>query len=163
MAACTVYIGIGSNLDKPEWHTRQASRQLADIKRTKVVKVSSFYRSKPMGPQDQPDYINAVAALQTELEPLQLLDELQAIEADHGRVRTGNRWGPRTLDLDLLLYAEKSINSERLVVPHPGLHERAFVLYPLFEISPELLIPGKGSLADLIKKCPVEGLEKIIA
>ena len=163
MTACTVYIGIGSNLDKPEQHTRLATRQLDDIKSTNVVKVSSFYRSSPMGPQDQPDYINAVAELQTALEPLQLLDELQSIETEHGRVRTGSRWGPRTLDLDLLLYAEKSINSERLVVPHPGLHERAFVLYPLYEISPGLVIPGKGSLAKLIEKCPAEGLEKISA
>jgi 2-amino-4-hydroxy-6-hydroxymethyldihydropteridine diphosphokinase len=112
-----------------------------------------------MGPSDQPDYVNAVMALDTELEPLALLDHLQAIENVEGRVRLGERWGPRTLDLDLLLYGDDVIQHERLTVPHPGLHQREFVLYPLFEIAPELTIPGRGALRDWVAVCPRRGLE----
>jgi 2-amino-4-hydroxy-6-hydroxymethyldihydropteridine diphosphokinase len=102
-----------------------------------------------MGPADQPDYINAVAALDTELGPYDLLINLQAIEQRHHRIKN-RRWGERTLDLDLLLYSDLEITTERLVVPHPGLHERAFVLYPLAEIAPSIIIPGRGRVADLI-------------
>jgi 2-amino-4-hydroxy-6-hydroxymethyldihydropteridine diphosphokinase len=102
-----------------------------------------------MGPPDQPDYINAVAALDTELGPYDLLTNLQTIEQRHHRVKN-RRWGARTLDLDLLLYGDLEITTERLMVPHPGLHERAFVLYPLAEIAPSIVIPRRGQIADLV-------------
>lgn len=119
----------------------------------------------------QPDYINAVVAIETDRDELSLLDDLQAIESQHGRVRTGEHWGPRTLDLDVLLIGDKIINEARLIIPHPGLHERSFVLYPLQEIAPDLLIPDHDSLTglalkelplrELIAQCDDKGLERI--
>ena len=156
-----VYIGLGSNLDEPQQQVTVAIEQLQDIPHTEPRQISSLYRSRPMGPQDQPDYVNAVAMLKTSLDALALLDALQAIEASHDRKRDGQRWGPRTLDLDILLYGDEIINLPRLNVPHPGLHERAFVLYPLYEIKPDLVIPTRGKLSDLLADCPSEGLEKI--
>ena len=156
-----VYIGIGSNLEDPLAQVTRAINQLTTLRQSKLISCSSLYASKPMGPDGQLDYINAVVSIKTQLSPMDLLDELQGIEIEHGRVRTGQRWGPRTLDLDILLFGEKTINSDRLLVPHPGLHERAFVLYPLSEINPELMIPGKGCLATLIEHCPLDGLKKI--
>lgn len=161
MAEQLVYIGIGSNLDDPLAQVKKAIKQLGSLRQSELINRSSLYASKPMGPEDQPDYINVVVSIKTQLSPIALLDELQQIEAEHGRVRTGQHWGPRTLDLDILLYGEKTINSDRLFVPHPGLHERAFVLYPLQEINPELMIPGKGCLATLIEHCPLDDLKKI--
>ena len=158
-----VFIGIGSNLADPQRQVNTAIQQLGQIPQSELIRASSLYHSRPMGPQDQPDYINAVALLVTNLQPLELLDALQAIETDHGRERNGQRWGARTLDLDILLFGESVINSERLIVPHPGLHERAFVLYPLYEIEPELTIPVKGQLSGLLARCPLDGLEKITA
>jgi len=112
-------------------------------------------------PADQPAYINAVARLETQLSVTALLDALQAIEAQHGRVRSGERWGPRTLDLDILLYGDAQIDTPRLRVPHPGLAERNFVLQPLAEIAPMLEIPGLGALRDLVMRCVVAGLERL--
>jgi 2-amino-4-hydroxy-6-hydroxymethyldihydropteridine diphosphokinase len=122
---------------------------------------SSLYRSAPMGPANQPDYVNAVMAVETALAPLALLDALQALETAFGRVRHGERWGPRTLDLDILLYGSEILATDRLTVPHPGLAEREFVLYPLQEIAPDLNIPGLGPLADLVRRCPRRGLSVI--
>ena len=156
-----VFVGIGSNMNDPQAKLLSAVRRLKQLPQTEFCSVSSLYHSPPMGPQDQADYINAVAMLQTTLAPLPMLDALQAIETEHGRVRKGQRWGPRTLDLDILLFGEKVINLPRLIVPHPGLHERAFVLYPLYEIKPELTIPGSGRLSELVAACPQDGLEKI--
>lgn len=116
-----------------------------------------------MGPADQPDYINAVAELSTELSPHALLDALQAIEQQHGRTRQGQRWGPRTLDLDILLYSDQQINDVRLQVPHPGIAMRSFVLYPLAEILPGCDIPGMGSLQALLKNCPDDELQRMSA
>ncbi len=113
-----------------------------------------------MGPQDQPDYINAVAVLSTTLDPHRLLAELQAIEQRHNRVRK-RRWGERTLDLDLLLYGDFQIVTAALTVPHPGLHERAFVLYPLAEIAPDVIIPGQGRAVDLAIRCSPLGLQRL--
>jgi 2-amino-4-hydroxy-6-hydroxymethyldihydropteridine diphosphokinase len=156
----TVYIGIGSNLQQPIEQVKQALQRLAGIPQTRLIACSPLYRSAPLGPADQPDYINAVAALETELAPLDLLDALQAIERQQGRVRSGERWGPRTLDLDLLLYGEQQIANDRLIVPHPGLGERNFVLYPLYDIAGEdLQIPGLGLLGQLLQTCPAQGLE----
>jgi 2-amino-4-hydroxy-6-hydroxymethyldihydropteridine diphosphokinase len=156
----TVYIGIGSNLQQPIEQVKQALHHLAEIPHTRLIAFSPLYRSAPLGPADQPDYINAVAALATRLSPLALLDALQAIERQQGRVREGERWGPRTLDLDLLLYGEQQIHNDRLTVPHPGLGERNFVLYPLYDVAGEdLLIPGLDTLGHLLNACPRQGLE----
>lgn len=157
MTEVTVFIGLGSNLDDPGAQVRKALRELADIPRSRVLAVSSLYRSAPMGPQDQPDYVNAVAQLQTGLTAEQLLDALQAIEQTHGRTR-GEHWGPRTLDLDILLYGDSTLHTERLSVPHPGIAQRNFVLYPLAEIDATLAIPGAGSVQSLLAQCPQDGL-----
>jgi 2-amino-4-hydroxy-6-hydroxymethyldihydropteridine diphosphokinase len=156
------FIGLGSNLADPQSQVTTAIEELAQLSESRLVGVSSLYRSDPMGPTDQPDYINAVARLETKLEPMALLDELQAIEQAHGRVREGERWGPRTLDLDLLLYGQEQIHDDRLDVPHVGMGERNFVLYPLAElVTEDMLIPDLGSLANLLRDCSAEGLEKV--
>lgn len=148
-------------MDEPVTHVRQAIQELGHLNQGELINRSSLYKSKPMGPANQPDYVNAVVSIKTELEPLVLLDALQAIETAHGRLRSDLRWGPRTLDLDILLFGQKVINQARLIIPHPGLHERAFVLYPLQEICPELMIPGKGQLSSLLQSCPADGLKKL--
>jgi len=145
-----VYVGLGSNLDDPLEHVRTAFAQLAGIEDTRLVARSRLYQSAPLGPPDQPDYVNAVAGLLTRRTPAALLEALQAIELLHHRDRSGPKWGPRTLDLDLLLYADLESTDSSLVIPHPHLHERAFVLVPLAEISPDLLIPGRGKVRDLL-------------
>jgi len=156
----TAYIGLGSNLQQPIQQVKQALQQLAKIPRTRLMTASALYRSAPLGPADQPDFINAVAALTTRLSPLELLSALQEIERQQGRVREGERWGPRTLDLDLLLYGEQQIHNDRLTVPHPGLGERNFVLYPLSDIAgKDLRIPGLDALGHLLDACPRQGLE----
>ncbi len=145
-----VYVGLGSNLDNPVYQVEQALRTLDTLPATDLKTHSTLYRSTPLGQQNQPDYINAVAVLQTELPPLALLDELQVIENKQGRVRNAQRWGPRTLDLDMLLYDQKQLQSPRLTLPHPGLYERAFVLYPLYECAPDLVLPNGQRVCDLI-------------
>lgn len=156
----TVYVGIGSNLQQPVEQVRQALFHLAEIPQTRVIAQSPLYRSTPLGPANQPDFINAVAALATGLAPLDLLDALQAIERQQGRVRSTEHWGPRTLDLDILLYGEQKIINDRLIVPHPGLGERNFVLYPLHDVAGEdLCIPGLDTLSHLLRACPRQGLE----
>lgn len=155
-----VYIGLGSNLADPEQQILSAIDTIAAIKETTLLQQSSLYSSPPMGPQDQPDYINAVVCIDTALSAHQLLDALQQIEQEHGRIRK-RHWGERTLDLDILLFADKVIEDERLSVPHPGMASRAFVLYPLAEIAPELSIPGMGNLRTLLAQCPREGLEQL--
>jgi 2-amino-4-hydroxy-6-hydroxymethyldihydropteridine diphosphokinase len=144
-----VYIGLGSNLSDPHKQIHLAIDALKDIETCKLINLSSLYFSRPMGPQDQPDYMNAVAEITTQLSPLSLLDKLQAIENSAGRVRKDNRWGARILDLDILLFDNKVINSERLTLPHYGLELREFVLLPLAEISPALMLPNGKSIAIL--------------
>ncbi|WP_269914968.1 2-amino-4-hydroxy-6-hydroxymethyldihydropteridine diphosphokinase [Acinetobacter sp. HY1485] len=136
----TTYIGLGSNLGDSQQILNDAVSQLEQLGQ---VRVSRFYRTPPMGPQDQPDYLNAAAELQTILEPLALLDELQRIENESGRVRL-RHWGERTLDLDLLLYGTHSIDHPRLTVPHVGILERDFVLVPLLDLNPNLSINGQA-------------------
>lgn len=155
------YIGIGSNQAQPIEQAKQAITALSNIKDTILLMCSSLYRSAPMGPQDQPDYINAVAKLETRLSALELLDALQVIEQEQGRERKALRWGPRTLDLDILLYADQEIENERLTVPHYGMKEREFVLYPLFEIAPTLQMPNGTSLIEILKHCDKNGLTAI--
>jgi len=155
------YVGVGSNQAQPIEQAKQAIKALQSIAKTSVVTSSSLYASKPMGPQDQPDYINAVVALETHLSPMALLDALQAIEQSQGRVRKENRWGPRTLDLDILLYADQCIDNERLTIPHYGMKVREFVLYPLLEIAPELRFPDGSLLIEAIECCDKNDLTVI--
>ncbi len=154
------YIGLGSNLADPAAQLRQGLLAVARLPETRIVAQSSFYRSPPMGPPDQPDYINAVAAIETAQTAYNLLASLQEVEARHGRAR-GVRWGPRTLDIDILLYGAERLAGPRLTVPHPGLTERAFVLYPLVEIAPDLEVPGLGPLARLLRHCERRGIERL--
>lgn len=156
------WIGLGSNLAgnlaNPQAHVLRALDELAALPSSRLLATSSLYRSQPMGPPDQPDYINAVAQLRTELPPEVLLDALQGIETAHDRVRE-RRWGARTLDLDILLYGGEQFRSTRLSIPHPGIGERAFVLYPLREIAPGLQVPGLGSVEELAAEVAADGLE----
>lgn len=156
-----VYIGLGSNLATPQQQLLAALAALAEIAQTRLLARSSFYSSEPLGPADQPRYLNAVAALDTSLAPLQLLDALQAIELDQGRERKDQRWGPRTLDLDILLFGHQLIDSPRLTVPHYHMQARAFVLYPLAELAPELQLADGRKLTDMLAACPFEGLERL--
>lgn len=157
-----VYVGLGSNLAEPLQQLRDALRAIAALAQTSLVGVSSFYASDPLGPADQPRYVNAVAALDTALAPLELLDALQAVEQAQGRQRKAERWGPRTLDLDILLFGDRLIDEPRLQVPHYHLHERAFVLYPLAELAPATLRLADGrSLDALLAACPFRGLERL--
>ena len=149
----TAYVGLGSNLDGPAAQITRAFDELAGLPETRLAACSPLYRSAPMGPQDQPDFVNAAVALDTGLAPLDLLEHLLAIEVQHGRRRDGAHWGPRTLDLDLLLYGDLRLDSPGLSLPHPGLHERAFVLYPLADIAPALTVPGHGQLQALLARC----------
>ncbi|WP_340618414.1 2-amino-4-hydroxy-6-hydroxymethyldihydropteridine diphosphokinase [Xenorhabdus entomophaga] len=153
-----VYIAIGSNLADPLQQVDNALAALKNIPDTTFVVRSSFYRTKPMGPQDQPDYLNLAVALETQLPPETLLDHTQAIELAQGRVRKDERWGPRTLDLDIMLFGDHMINTERLTVPHYGLKQREFMLYPLAEIAPDLVFPDGETLAERLQKVPENGL-----
>ena len=157
----SAYIGLGSNLDEPVQQLETAFTALNKISNSRIVNRSSFYSSKPMGPADQPDYINAVAELETTLDPQHLLLAMQAIELLQGRDRSGERWSARTLDLDLLLYGNEVIDTENLKVPHPGITERDFVLFPLAEISPDVVIPGQKAMKQLLKDCPDYGLTRL--
>lgn len=136
----TAWVGLGSNLEDPCRQVSDALIHLASLPLTTLCQHSSLYSGRPVGPQDQPDFVNAVARLQTALSPLALLDQLQALEQRHRRIRQ-RHWGPRTLDLDLLLFDDLTLDLPRLVLPHSHLHERAFVLLPMLEISPELALP----------------------
>ena len=142
----TAYIGLGSNLSEPIQQVKQAMEAIKTIPQSQLKACSSLYLSKPMGPQDQDDFINAVVAIDTRLTPLELLDALQAIENKAGRVRKENRWGARILDLDIILFGHKIISCERLTVPHYGMTEREFVLLPLAEIASDLTLPNGESV-----------------
>jgi 2-amino-4-hydroxy-6-hydroxymethyldihydropteridine diphosphokinase len=152
------YIAIGSNLGDPISQAMSAIKALKQIPAITVVAESSLYSSTPMGPQNQPDYINAVVAIDTTLTPLELLNATQAIELEHGRVRKDERWGPRTLDLDIILYGDLEHHCERLTVPHYGIKVREFVLYPLAEIIPDLILPDSTALSQLLTQVDRNGL-----
>lgn len=154
------YIGLGSNLDNPVARIASALQSISRIPATTLLRCSSRYRSRPQGPPDQPDYINAVAEIDTLLTAEKLLECLQAIEQQQGRVRT-QRWGPRTLDLDLLLFGDTVLRSDTLTVPHPEMHRRAFVLYPLHEIAPDIEIPGHGRIGQLLREVDPDAVEKL--
>jgi 2-amino-4-hydroxy-6-hydroxymethyldihydropteridine diphosphokinase len=154
------YIGVGANLGDPAATLASATAALGALEPSRPVRASSVYRSESIGAPG-PDYLNAVVELQTALAPLALLDALQRIEALHGRRRSGERNAPRTLDLDLLLYGERSMNGERLTLPHPRLHERAFVLRPLAELAPGLVVPGRGALDALLARVASQRVDKL--
>ncbi len=154
------YIGIGSNLEDPQAQVEHAFDELARLPRTRLSARSSLYRSAPLGYAAQPEFINAVAEVDTALGAHELLAELQAIEARHGRRRSFAN-APRTLDLDLLLYGDAHIDEPHLVVPHPRMHERAFVLRPLLEIAPRAAIPGRASLAACLAACAGQKVERM--
>ncbi|AJA45775.1 2-amino-4-hydroxy-6-hydroxymethyldihydropteridine diphosphokinase [Frischella perrara] len=153
-----VYVALGANLGDPLQQAENAIAAIEQIPQTSVIKISPFYRSKPLGPQDQPDYLNAVIKIISELSPLALLKALQTIELNLGRVRKANRWGPRTLDLDILLYDNQVIQSEELTIPHYDMYNREFVLYPLFDIAPDLILPNQVPLKILINKVPINNM-----
>ena len=156
-----VYIGLGSNLANPVEQIKSARTAITQIAGIREQAFSGLYLSSPMGAQDQPDYVNAVMCIVTCLSPIDLLQCLQHIENEHGRIRKPERWSARTLDLDILIYGDQIIELPDLIVPHIGLTERAFVLYPLFEIAPHTLIPGKGNIAALLANCPMNGLKRL--
>ena len=159
-----VYLALGANLTEPESQLDSACKallELADSNITPALTISSYYRSAPMGDVVQPDYVNAVACFHTRLDPIELLDALQQIENEQGRVRL-ERWGPRTLDLDLLLYDNQTIDTPRLTVPHYGMKQRSFVLIPLAEIAPELTLPCGTALNGLIDAGLAAELEQIV-
>jgi len=144
------WVSLGSNQDEPVRQLKTALEEMNDLPGCRLLRQSRIYRSPPWGPvPDQPDFANAVAELDTGLLPHELLMALQALESDHARVRR-ERWGPRTLDLDLLLYDDLSMMTDDLTLPHPRLHERAFVLVPLAELAPGLELPGRGKVRDLL-------------
>ena len=155
------YIGLGANLADPVKQLLSARQHIQALTGIIELAFSPLYRSTPVGPQDQPEYVNAVMRVHTVYSPLQLLAELQAIENAHDRVRN-LRWGARTLDLDILLYGDQSIVLPELKIPHEEMVKRAFVLYPLADIAePDLLIPGQGVLLDILANCPADGIWKI--
>ena len=154
------YVGIGSNLEEPKSQVRLAFEELARIPGTDVVKRSSLYRSAPVGYADQPDFVNAVAQIETSLPASRLLTELKEIEARHGRRRSFKN-APRTLDLDILLYGEVTMSLAHLTLPHPRMHERAFVLKPLYEVAPHASIPGVGTVRDCLEKTKDQEAERI--
>jgi len=146
------YIGIGSNLNNPKQQVTDAITELSQLPDSRLLTQSSLYLSPPMGPQNQAHYINAVVKLRSQLSAIELLEQLQSIENSHERVRKTDRWGARTLDLDLILYGNHVIDEPRLYVPHYGMKQRSFVLVPLAEIEPELILPDGSRLTALITK-----------
>jgi 2-amino-4-hydroxy-6-hydroxymethyldihydropteridine diphosphokinase len=163
-----VFVGLGANLQDPAAQVRRAFDELAHLPQTRLIRASSLYESEALQSADAlmeagktpPRYINAVAALETMLTPQVLLEEMMEIEQQHGRMRL-RRWDSRTLDLDLLVYGQQNIDEPGLRVPHPEMHKRAFVLYPLHEIAPELEIPGLGPLATLLSHCDAGEIRKL--
>lgn len=150
------YIAIGSNLASPLEQVNAAVQALGEIPQSKIVAVSSFYRTPPLGPQDQPDYLNAAVVLETALDAETLLDNTQRIELQQGRVRKAERWGPRTLDLDIMLFGHETINTERLTVPHYDMKNRGFMLWPLFEVAPDLIFPDGIPLRTILDNLNAE-------
>lgn len=156
-----VFVALGANLGEPLAHIKAAQVALASLATPNSLRHSPLYQSQPMGPADQPPYINGVSTFDTALTPRALLDALQAIEQTQGRVRKDERWGPRTLDLDILLYDQLIMTDERLTLPHYGMKQREFVLYPLADLSPDLILPCGTALAHLLQSCPLNGMTQL--
>ena len=157
----TAYIALGSNLDHPLRQLRQARSAISDLRLTELLRCSSVYQTDPLGYADQPDFYNAVCAVATDLSPQALLSALQGIEHTQGRVRLHGKNGPRTLDLDILLYADQVVKQPDLVIPHAHMLERAFVIIPLLEIAPDLIVPGAGPLQGYLKSVKNQGIRKL--
>ncbi|MEO7775132.1 MAG: 2-amino-4-hydroxy-6-hydroxymethyldihydropteridine diphosphokinase [Steroidobacteraceae bacterium] len=152
------YVALGSNLDDPAAQVRRGLQRLAQIARTRLVAFSRLYRTRAFGPVRQPDFVNAAAALLTQQGAAELLHSLQQIEIQSGRPEAHEKWGPRTLDLDLLVYGDARQADAALTLPHPGIAQRNFVLYPLADIAPQLQIPGLGLVAALRARTSAEGI-----
>jgi 2-amino-4-hydroxy-6-hydroxymethyldihydropteridine diphosphokinase len=160
-AGVHAYIGLGSNLHAPAAQLQRAFTELDKLSQTRVLARSHLYKSKPLGPSEQPDYFNAVAVLETQLEPMTLLHALRELEEQHGRRRAGEiHWGPRTLDLDMLIYGDLVMRTPQLMLPHPGVHQRSFVLYPLAEVAPALVVPGHGPVQVLRDRCHAPAIQR---
>ena len=155
------YVALGSNLDDPRRQVERAFDALAGLADSRVVLRSGLWRSAPMGPKDQPDFINAVAGLLTRREPRTLLEDLRGLERRMGKVEPAVRWGPRVIDLDLLMVGDVRCDEPGLQLPHPGLHQRNFVLYPLAEIAPSLWIPDRGRVCRLLEGVPGDGIRRL--
>lgn len=154
------YVALGANIGDPVSTVRDAIEAMSHLEKTRLLRASSLYRTAPVGLINQPDFINAVAEVETELSPAEFLAALIAVEAQFGRIRD-KRNGPRTLDLDLLLYENITVSTPELTVPHPRLHLRAFVLSPLAEIAPDLAIPGRGTVAAWLPAVALQEIEKL--
>src|SRR5262245_51537075 len=155
------YIGIGSNLDEPRRQVQRALTALARLRESRFVVASSLYQTQPLGEIPQPVFVNAVAGILTRLSPEDLLTELRALERELGREPPRERWGPRVIDLDLLVQGRETRASDTLKLPHPGIAERDFVLYPLAEIAPDLEVPGLGRAAALRARVPDRGIVRL--
>jgi len=155
------YVGLGANIGEPRRQLQAALQEIGALPDSRITGTSGFYRSAPVGHADQPDFLNAVVELDTDLPPALLLENLQKIEQSHGRTRP-YAGAPRTLDLDLLLYGDETIDSARLTVPHPRMHERAFVLQPLLDLVPAISVPGKGLARSLLSACSSQKIEKFV-
>jgi 2-amino-4-hydroxy-6-hydroxymethyldihydropteridine diphosphokinase len=155
------YVGIGSNLDEPAGQVRRALAALADVAQTRLLRQSSLFGSRPLGPAAQPDFVNAVAGMLTQLEVDAFFSSLRALESALGREPARVRWGPRRIDLDLLLFGEQQLDSPELTLPHPGIVQRNFVLYPLFEVAPGLTVPGCGRVAELAARADRAGIWRL--
>lgn len=151
------YVAMGSNLSQPVQMVQTAMAELARLPTTRLLQRSSLYQAKPWGPQNQPDFINAVALLETDLFAAQLLEYLSALERQLGRIPS-ERWGPRVIDLDILLYGDMIMKSDKISIPHPGIYQREFVLFPLAEIAPDLILPTGQSILELKAACDPRGI-----
>jgi 2-amino-4-hydroxy-6-hydroxymethyldihydropteridine diphosphokinase len=155
------YVGLGSNLDEPALQIRRALAGLAVLPETRLIRQSSLWGSKPMGPVPQPDFVNAVAGLLTGLEAAEFFAALRRLEQQLGRTAARERWGPRRIDLDLLVFAGLRLEADELRLPHPGIVERNFVLYPLAEVAPELMVPDCGRVRELAARVGPEGIWRL--
>jgi len=155
------YVGVGSNLEDPRNQVLTARERLRQLPRCRLVLASGLYRSRPFGPIAQPDFVNAVVGLLTQLDAPTLLEELRGLESAMGRPAQHERWGPRVIDLDLLCFGRERRTEATLTLPHPGIVERNFVLYPLAEIAPDLDLPGLGRVAELKERVTAEGLTRV--
>ncbi|MBU2977321.1 2-amino-4-hydroxy-6-hydroxymethyldihydropteridine diphosphokinase [Alteromonas sp. C1M14] len=155
------YISLGSNMGDSQTTLKAAFDEIDSLHSCRLLTTSSLYLSAPMGPENQPDYVNAVCLIETTLDPQELLAQLQDIELRYGRERKEERWGPRTLDLDILLYGNQTISTPDLTVPHYGMAEREFVMVPLFEIAPSMIMPDGNAIALWVAKCNLDGLRRL--
>ena len=157
-----VWLGLGSNRQNPAARLREALDRLDRVDGVRLTGISSFYRTPPWGDEEQDDFINAVASIETDVAPFALLAELQAIETRMGRERSTRRWGPRIIDIDLLLYGDEIHSTDGLEIPHPRMHERAFVLVPMAELDASLEVPGHGRVVDLLRDVDCSDIRRLV-